>query len=81
MQNTRFPVKGSLKISIINYGSRNITPTIITDSSMTITKDDIEYAVEAGETKDYRFELGKSENVLTIVGNGTIEFKFKVEVL
>lgn len=81
MQNTRFPVKGSLKISIINYGSRNITPTIITDSSMTIIKDDIEYAVEAGETKDYRFELGKSENLLTIVGNGTIEFKFKVEVL
>ena len=81
MQNTRFPVKGSLKISIINYGSRNITPTIITDSDMTIIKNDTEYLVEAGETKDYRFELGKNENVLTIVGNGTIEFKFKVEVL
>lgn len=81
VQNIRFTVNGTLQIELINNGSRNITPTIITDSSMTIIKDEVKYLLEAGETKDYRFELGKNENVLTIVGNGTIEFKFKIEVL
>ena len=81
MQNTRFTINGSLQIELINNSSRNITPMIITDSSMTIIKNDTEYLVEAGETKDYRFELSKEDRFLTIVGNGTIEFKFRVEVL
>lgn len=81
MQDTSFKVEGALQVCIINYGSRNITPIIVTNSQMKLIKNDIEYLLETGETKDYRFELEKNENIINIIGNGTIEFKFKVEVI
>lgn len=81
LQSTTFDVQGALQVCIINYGSRNITPTVITDTPMKIIKNDIEYFLEAGETKDYRLELEKGEQLITIVGNGTIKFEFKVEVI
>ena len=34
-----------------------------------------------GENQDYRFRLKKGDNSLNIEGRGTIEFKFRKEVL
>ena len=46
-----------------------------------IIKDSKKFIVEAGESKDYRFKLKKGENNITLRGNGTIEFRFRKEVL
>lgn len=81
MQKTKFEINEAKQISLFNFGSKNIIPTIVSNSNMKIIKNNIEYAISLGQTKDYRIELEKGENVFTIVGKGTIEFQFKIEVL
>ena len=56
-------------------------PEITASSQFEITLDNKKYVVETGTSKDYRFKLKKGSNNLTLKGNGTIEFKFRKEVL
>ena len=51
------------------------------NAPMMVTLDNKTFKFQAGETKDYRFRLKKGENSLKIKGEGTIEFKFRKEVL
>lgn len=81
LQERRFDVSGIKDIDVYNVSSVKITPTVICSSSMQVTKDNITYQFNPGPSKDYRFELNKGNNKLQIKGNGTIEFKFRKELL
>lgn len=81
LQDTKFTVNGISNISIYNSSSIDIEPIIVASSKFEITKDSKTYIVETGESKDYRFKLSKGSNKLTLKGNGSIEFKFRKEVL
>lgn len=81
LQDTKFTVNGSKNISIYNSSTINIVPTIICSNDMKIIKDNKTYTLKSGVTKSYIFELLKGQNNMTIVGNGTIEFKFRKEVI
>ena len=81
LQDTKFTVDNILSVSIYNSSIIDIEPTIIASSQFEITLDNKKYVVEVGTSKDYRFKLKKGSNNLTLKGNGTIEFKFRKEVL
>ena len=81
LQDTKFTVNGYANVNIYNSSAIDIEPTIIASSNFEIIKDNKKYVVEAGESKDYRFKLKKGNNNITLRGNGTIEFRFRKEVL
>ena len=81
LQDTKFTVSGVSNVSIYNSSVIDIEPEIIASSQFEITLDNKKYVVEAGTSKDYRFKFKKGSNNLTLKGNGTIEFRFRKEVL
>ena len=81
LQDTKFIVNGVSNVSIYNPSVIDIEPEIISSSRIEIILDDKKYTVEAGTSKDYRFKFKKGANNLTLKGNGTIEFRFRKEVL
>ena len=81
LQDTKFTVNGASSVSIYNPSVIDIEPEIIASSQLEITLDNKKYVVEVGTSKDYRFKLKKGNNNITLKGNGTIEFKFRKEVL
>ena len=81
LQDTKFTVNGASSVSIYNSSVIDIEPEIIASSQFEIILDNKKYVVESGTSKDYRFKLRKGNNDITLKGNGTIEFKFRKEVL
>ena len=81
LQDTKFIVNGSLSVSIYNPSIIDIEPEIIASSQFEIVLDNKKYTVEVGISKDYRFKFKKGYNNLTLKGDGTIEFRFRKEVL
>ena len=81
LQDTKFTVNGISSVSIYNSSVIDIEPEIIASSQFEITLDNKKYTVKAGTSKDYRFKFKKGANNLTLKGNGTIEFRFRKEVL
>ena len=81
LQDTSFNISGSKDVSIYNVSAINIVPVVICSSNMEVIKDDVTYMFKHGTSEDYRFELSVGENNMLIKGNGSIEFKFRKEVL
>ena len=81
LQDTIFNISGTKDITIHNQSATNIIPTVICSAPMEVVKDGIAYKFNTGTSKDYVFELSMGANKLNIKGNGTIEFKFRKEVL
>ena len=80
-QDTKYNVDGSKIIDIYNPSVIKITPTIHCSAPISLIKNGITYKFNVGTTKDWRFDLDKGKNKLTIIGNGNIEFIFRKEVL
>lgn len=81
LQETQFDINGSKNITLINNGSKSVIPEINCLGYFTIEHDSKTYKVSSGVTKDYRFKLFKGENKISVFGKGTIEFKYRIEVL
>ena len=81
LQETLFEVNGSKTITLYNEGAIDIEPYVITTSDFKVTLDGKEYSFKEGTTKTYIFKLKRGANELTLSGNGSIEFKFRKEVL
>ena len=81
LQDTKFTVNGASSVSIYNSSIIDIEPSIIASSQFEIVLDSKKYTIKAGTSKDYRFKLKKGANNLALKGNGTIEFRFRKEVL
>ena len=81
LQDTKFTVNDVLNVSIYNHSSIDIEHVVVASSQFEVIKDNISYLFEAGESKNYRFKFKPGVNNLTLKGNGTIEFKFRKEVL
>lgn len=80
-QDTKFSINGTKTIKLYNNGSIEINPTITCSSEMKIIKGNTTYNLLPGTSKSFSFKLDKGLNDLTIVGNGTIEFKWYKELL
>ena len=81
LQDTKFIVNGVSNVTIYNSSIVDVEPVVLASSGFEITLNNKKYVVEAGTGKDYRFKLKKGTNNLTLKGNGSIEFKFRKEVL
>lgn len=80
-QDVKFTVESFKREVLINNGSNVVTPVVVCSAPMTVTLNNKTFKFPEGESKDYRFRLKKGDNPLKIEGNGTIEFKFRKEVL
>lgn len=80
MQDTSYTINGNQTISIINQG-KNLVPYIVCSSAMTLTLRGYSYNLTAGEQRNFGIILLHGDNSLAITGNGTIEFKFRRELL
>lgn len=69
-------------VDIINDSSHRITPTILSEMSVTIVKDNASYSIPAGNITDDSFKLSTGLNKLTIRADeaGKIAFQFREEV-
>lgn len=81
LQDTKFDVSGSKSVKIYNSSAIDVEPLIVCNSNFEIVKDGKVFKVSQGESKDYRFRLSKGYNNLTLKGNGSIEFRYRKEVL
>ena len=80
-QDVKFTVESFKREVLINNGSNVVTPVVVCSAPMTVTLNNKTFKFLKGESKDYRFRLKKGDNSLKIEGKGTIEFKFRKEVL
>lgn len=80
-QKVAFTVSGSLSVTLLNVGTPDVAPEIITSNPMTIIKGGTTYNVPSGVTKCSDFVLKSGENILNITGNGTISFRFYKELI
>ncbi|EMY5504744.1 phage tail protein [Bacillus wiedmannii] len=80
-QTTEFDVNGLLEITLLNAGTPDVVPEIITSSRMEIIKDDIKYLIKSGVMKDSNFIFKPGENNLQIIGYGKIVFRFYKELI
>ena len=81
LQDTKFIVNGVSNVIIYNSSIVDVEPVVLASNSFEIALNNKKYVVQIGESKDYRFKFKKGANNLTLKGNGTIEFKFRKEVL
>ena len=79
-QQVRFDVIGSLSINLLNVGTPNVTPEIITSAAMTLLKDGITLNVPAGRNRSDDFTLSAGDNPINITGTGSIEFVYYKEM-
>lgn len=74
---------GNNNINIFNNGSHNIVPTIVTESPISISKDNVIFNLGIGTFLDEEFVLNKGTNSLSIsndVPDTFVIFKFVEEV-
>lgn len=81
LQETKFDIDGTKDIILFNNGSKSVIPEISCLGDFTIKHGLKNYKVSNGIMKDYRFKLFKGENKINVSGKGTIEFKYRIEVL
>lgn len=81
IQETEFTVNNEKEVVLINSGSVSVSPKIIANNNFTVQNDQFSLSISAGETEDEEFRLWPGENVITITGNGTIEFEFYRELI
>lgn len=81
LQETKFEVNGAKEIVLINAGSKSVIPKIICDSNFEIKLNNITFILNSGTTEDSSLNLDIGENKIVLIGVGTIEFKFRIEVL
>ena len=76
-----FQVNGELEVNLFNIGASSRVPVINTTSDMTIIKGGVTYHIPVGESKSDSFRLNIGDNILQIIGNGTIKFTWYKELL
>lgn len=81
LQPTSFEVAGTKDIVLINVGTPDVIPRIISDSNFVITTEGKSFSVGSGTTEDADFTLTSGENKLKLEGNGNIEFVFYKELI
>ena len=79
-----YEVNGELEITLVNLSIHKVKPLIIASSTMDIEIISgglgIEYSVNKGITENL-IQLDRGENKIKITGTGTIEFKWRREVI
>lgn len=80
-QLVKYEVNGSKQIVLYNLGMTDLAPVIVASSQMTIQLKGNTYKVNVGECVATGFYLVPGLNEITVIGSGTIEFKFHKEVI
>lgn len=80
-QQTYFEINGTDTVSLFNNGTVSVVPTITTDSEFEIQKGNTRITVQSGTYRSEKLRLDIGENILSITGNGSIEFDFYKELI
>lgn len=79
-QTTKYEITEETNITLYNLSATKVFPEIICSNAMSILYNNITYNIPSGTNKNI-LRLEKGENTLRITGVGTIEFKWKREVI
>ncbi len=80
-QITQFEINGSKEIALYNPGVSAVNPVISATAPMTIQIGTKTFNIPAGESRSCDFMLPNLENKITIIGNGSISFHFRKELI
>lgn len=80
-QDTSFNVSGNQKILLVNTGATVLSPGINVTGSMTIAMNDETKSFSSGNYTDTGLVLERGENVVNLIGSGTVQFHFTKEVI
>ena len=76
-----FEVSGELNASIYSVSLYRVRPVIVASNPLMIHMNGRQFSVPAGESEDPSFFFNHGENVMSIFGIGTVEFRFRKEML
>lgn len=77
----KFEVNNTTDIIIMTNSSHPIIPTISTTSEITIKVNDNSFSIPKGDFKSEDLKLQPGENKISILGNATVSFTYRNEVL
>jgi phage-related protein len=80
-QTTAFTVSGRVDTILHNPGAKHARPNIQASANMQIMKEGVTYQVKKGESSSFDFVLKPGPNQLRIIGNGTISFHYRKEMI
>lgn len=80
-QVTTYEINGSQSITLYNNGAGAIKPTIIASAPMVINVGGNVFNIPVGQSNSYDLMLTNLETNMTITGNGSIEFRFRKEMI
>ncbi|MCR3759145.1 phage tail family protein [Clostridium felsineum] len=81
IQQSRFTISGTQTVYLYVPWGHSFTPNVVVDSNMTCTLNNYTATFGINSPIDYGFRLLNGTNVITITGNGNIEFQFRKEML
>lgn len=79
--NTKFDVRGTKEVFLINNGTNTIRPRIITNANITIEHNNRVYEFPSGSHERHRLYLDVGEQTLKVNGIGSVEFIYYKEVI
>lgn len=80
-QNVKYTVNGATKINLYNVGAHTTNMILVVDGNFTLHDDTGAYELTTGTYTNSEVSLSPGVNTLSLVGIGTIEFKFYQEVM
>lgn len=80
-QDTEFEVEGIKDVTLINVGNNTVVPEIEVSNDMTVVTDLLTVELKAGTHKTVDIPIEKGENDFTLIGDGSIEFRFRKELV
>lgn len=81
LQDVDFEINGTKEVTLINAGIPNVVPEVVSSGEMTIRMRNQTFVFPSGNSKSDDFFFVSGKNLLTIEGNGTIEFNFYKELI
>lgn len=80
-QITTYEINSRESITLYNNGASVVKPVIEASSEMEIEKNGKTFKIPKGKSESFDFALESLENKMTVIGNGTISFHFRKELI
>ena len=80
-QEVEYKVTGTRTITIINNGTPDVYPTIVSTAPFSLTSGGRSLNVTSGVTTQTNFPLKNGSNVIKLDGTGTVTFRFNKELI
>lgn len=78
---TKYEVNGTKTIYLYNASANSVKPEIVATSDFNVFLNQEKFVFKTGKSSNILFSLATGLNKLTVEGNGTIAFHYRIEVM